>query len=275
MTTYAVLGATGNCGTALIERLLSSPPSRINAFCRNKSKLISLLPEAGVSKSVKIFEGNIYDVPLITECVRGCHAVFLVISTNENIPGCRVGQDIAINVICALENLKKEEDQSFLTSKLILLSSATLDDQLTRNTPPLIRQMLFRSASNVYHDLRETEKFLRSQRDWVSTIFIKPGLLSVDVQRGHALSLLEATSPLSYLDLAAAMIEAADDPDGRYDLQSVGVTHTNGPATWPGGWVRCVSLGLLRHYFPFLHEYLPYGNTETVLKQKLHTSHSS
>ncbi|EAU31628.1 conserved hypothetical protein [Aspergillus terreus NIH2624] len=141
--------------------------------------------------------------------------------------------------------------------KLVLLSSATLDEQLSRATPALIRWILLRSASHVYRDLVETEAFLRAQGDWVSTVFIKPGGLSLDVQRGHALSLTEEKSPLSYADLAAAMIEAATDPDGRWDMRNVGVISVNGPAKSPPGAPMCIFMGFVRHYFPFLHPYLP------------------
>ena len=38
-----------------------------------------------------------------------------------------------------------------------------------------------------------------------------------------------------YLDLAAAMIEAADDGEGRYDGRNVGVVNTGGRARFPTG----------------------------------------
>lgn len=257
MGTYAVLGSTGNCGTALIKNLLQSSESRIHAYCRNKNKLLRILPEAATDKRIEVFEGSINDVELLTSCLRNCRAVFLVASTNDNVPGCRVGQDTAISVIRALQVLKSESGNNARIPKLVLLSSVTIDDHLSRKTPSLLRSILLRSASNVYNDLRETEKLLRAQEDWITTIFVKPGALSVDEQRGHALSLTKADSPVSYLDLAAAMIEAADDDDGRYDLKSVGVVNTNGKASFPKGTPLCILMGLISHYFPFLYPYLP------------------
>lgn len=266
MKTYAVLGSTGNCGTALIQNLLESPNAKIHAFCRNKEKLLKLLPQLEWTESAKIYEGSIHDVAFLTECLRGCHAVFLCVSTNDNIPGCRMATDTALGVIAAVKALETEQQieqggqkqqQLFQAPKLVLLSSASLDDQLSLNTPSLVHQILIRSASHVYKDLIETEKVLRAQQDWLTTIFIKPGGLSLDVQRGHALSFTEERSPLSYLDLAAAMIEAVDDPEGRYDLKNVGVMYTNGEAKFPKGAPKVMFVGLLRHYFPFLHPYLP------------------
>ncbi|KAL4867593.1 hypothetical protein BDV12DRAFT_198014 [Aspergillus spectabilis] len=260
--TYAVLGSTGNCGRALIQNLLHKPGVRIHAYCRNRSKLLRLLPDLKPGGRVEIFEGSIEDVELLTSCLRDCRAVFLVVSTNDNIPGCRVAQDTAAAVVASLRNLKQssgesEGNDSRRLPKLILLSSATIDDHFSRHVPYLLRTILLRSASHVYNDLIETEKLLRAQDDWLTTIFIKPGALSVDIQRGHALSLTDEESPLSYLDLAAAMIEAADDENGSYDMRNVSVVNANGKAKFPTGTPMCIFIGLLRHFFPFLHPYLP------------------
>ncbi|KAA8575244.1 hypothetical protein MFRU_002g02170 [Monilinia fructicola] len=255
MAIYAVLGSTGNCGTALIQNLLTQPKAKINAYCRNKSKLLRLVPEVGDSKQVEVFEGSIQDEKLLENCLKGCRAVFLVVSTNDNVPGCHLSQDTAISVINALKSLKKSGDVKI--PKLVLLSSATIDDHFSRHLPWLLRQILLRSASHVYNDLRETEKLLRSQEDWLTTIYIKPGALSVDKQRGHALSFTEEGSPLSYMDLAAAMTEAANDKEGQYDLRNVSVVNTNGRARFPTGTPMCILTGLLRHFLPFLHPYLP------------------
>lgn len=257
--TYAVLGATGNCGTALIQLLLKDPNAHIRAFVRNEAKLIGLIPSVVENKNVEIVKGSIHDIEVITAAIREAQVVFLCVSTNDNVPGCRMGQDTATSVIRALEGLKNGEEtkQNFRAPRLVLLSSNTLDDQLSQHTPWLVRQILIRSASQVYKDLELTEKLLRAQHDWLQTVFIKPGGLSVDVQRGHALSLVEETSPLSYFDLAAGMIEAADDSEGKWDMQNVGVCHTAGPAQWPRGAFLCISVGLIRHYLPFLHPYLP------------------
>ncbi|KAJ2980496.1 hypothetical protein NQ176_g2604 [Zarea fungicola] len=255
MASYAILGSTGNCGTAILQLLLREPNVKIQAYCRNKSKLLRLSPEVATNERVEIFEGDIRDVDLLVSCLRGCRAVFMAVSTNDNIPDYRAGQDVAIASIRALSRLKQLEDAKM--PKLILLSSATVDNTLSRKTPYLLRLILHRSASHVYHDLVETEKLLRAEEDWLTTVFIKPGALSVDEQRGHALSLTDADNPVSYLDLAAAMIEAADDQEGLYDMQNLGVINTNGAATFPSGTPLCILLGLLRHFFPVLHPYLP------------------
>lgn len=253
--TYAVLGATGNCGTALIINLLRSPGTIINAYCRNRSKLFRLLPDTEESARVTIFEGSILDIALLKSCVHDCQAIFLVVSTNDNIPGCRVAQDTATAIIEALGSVR---DEQRTMPKLVLLSSNTVDDYLSRHVPYILRPILLRSASFVYRDLIETEKLLRQQQDWLTAMYVKPGMLSVDMQRGHRLSFSDSDhGAVSYLDLAAAMIEAANDPEGRYDQKSFSVVNANGGAKFPSGTPMCIVTGLLRHYFPFLHPYLP------------------
>ncbi|KAJ9142413.1 putative NAD-dependent epimerase/dehydratase [Pleurostoma richardsiae] len=255
MDCYAVLGSTGNCGTALIQILLQRPNVKIHAYCRDKSKLKRLLPGIESNSQVRIFEGSIDNVKLLSSLLRGCRTVFLVVSTNDNVPGCRLSYDTALGVIRALESIR-ESDTATLP-KLVLLSSATIDDHLSRHVPFLLRLLLLRSASHVYEDLRQTEKFLRAQEHWLTTIYVKPGALSVDLQRGHALSFTDENSPLSYLDLSAAMVEAVDDAEGKYDGRTVSVVNTHGRAKFPSGTPLCILTGLLRHFFPWMHPYLP------------------
>jgi putative NADH-flavin reductase len=259
--TYAILGSTGNCGTALIENLLKRPESRIHAYCRNRNKLLHLLPETNENGRVEIFEGSIQDHELLASCIRDVRAVFLVITTNDNIPNCSLARDTANAVIQVLWSMQDATARGGASTKsmpkIILLSSATIDENFSRNINTVLQFLLLRSSSYVYKDLKEAETLLRAQKDWLTSVFIKPGALSVDVQRGHALSLSDEESPVSYLDLAAAMIEAADEDQGCYDMKNVSVVNTNGRAKFPLGTPVCLAVGLLRHYFPFLHPYLP------------------
>ncbi|EXJ61957.1 hypothetical protein A1O7_02389 [Cladophialophora yegresii CBS 114405] len=266
--TYAILGATGNCGTALIENLSRRPDTGVHAYCRSRTKLLRSIPDLKEGGKVKIFEGSIHDVDLVASCISNCRAVFLVVSTNDNIPGCRMAQDTAATVIEALKLLRKRaivhnsgdvRQGPMTTPKLILLSSSTIDSHFSRHMPYLLRQVLLCSASHVYRDVEEAEKLIRAEDKWLTGIYMKPGALSVDEQRGHAVSLTDQDGPVSYLDLAAAMIEAVDDGSGQYDGQNVSVVNTNGRAKFPAGTPMCILMGLLRHFFPHLHDYLP-GN---------------
>ncbi|KAI9648483.1 hypothetical protein NHQ30_003117 [Ciborinia camelliae] len=125
MDVYAVLGPTGNCGTPLIQNLLTQTSTKINAYCRNKSKLLRLISEVKDRKQVYVFEGSIKEA-LLKHCLKGSRAAFLIVFTNDNIPGRHLGQDTATSVFHALEGLKQTEVLKM--PQLVLLSSATIND---------------------------------------------------------------------------------------------------------------------------------------------------
>ena len=257
MATYAIFGATGNCGRSLIEVLLLSPKAKIHAYVRNKPKLTRMFPKAVESNRVQIFEGQIDNVDLFTSCIRGCKAVFIVISMNDNMPGCRLSQDTTITLIPALRKLKAEADSRTKMPKIVVLSSSSLEPRLCQKTPGWFHWIILRANSNVYEDLRQQERMLRAEQDWLTSIFIKPGGLVCDKRRGHRLDLDEQQTFVSYLDLAAGMIEAAEDPDNRYDMKDVSVNNIGGSAKFPPVLPFLFIVGILRHFFPWLHPYLP------------------
>jgi hypothetical protein len=205
---------------------------------------------------VEIFTGSILDTDLIQKAIFSCQAVFLAITTNDNIPGCHMSQDLDLTVIEALQKTRSEMEMPVKIPRLVLLSSATTDPWISRKTP-WMNAILRRSAWHVYRDLELAEEFLRTHRNWVSCIYIKPSRLSVDSQRGHRLTLDNEESFISYFDIAAGMIEAAEDPEGRWNNMNVGVVNANGKAKFPPGTLKCIGFGLLRYYFPFLHVHLP------------------
>jgi putative NADH-flavin reductase len=261
MPTYAVLGSTGNCGSALIRSLLNQGPDiRINAYCRNRTKLYKVIPEVIDNKNVEVFEGSFADEDLMNRCLGGTKAVFMAVTSNDNIPGIRLNTDTALAVVRALYRLRSEAGaESYVPPKLVLLSACCFDEHLGRNMSVWFRPIMLRAASNVYMDLQRAEDVLRSHDQWIKSIFIKPAGLSPDIARGHRLTFDEEESFVSYSDLANGMIEAADDEEGRYDGRSVGVINKvrGQGAKFPGGTLMCISMGFVRHFLPWMHPYLP------------------
>jgi hypothetical protein len=264
-STYAVMGATGQCGLALMRLLRARQNVKINAYCRNRTKLQRLMPEAVTDDSVTIYEGSITDHELLANCAQSCRAVFLVASTNDNIPGCHISQDLVASVIRAFRILKESKgskaESALGLPKLCLLSSSTIDNHLSRRMGTLFRYILTRSAFHVYEDLRLGEEMLRQEEDWITTVYMKPGGLSIDIQLGHKLSLDDDQTFVSYLDVAAGMIEACDDPNGQWDMKNVTVHNVAGVGTakFPPGTPACIFFGLVRYFIPLLHPYLPSG----------------
>lgn len=263
MPTYAVLGSTGNCGSALVRNLLEkSSDNHVNAYCRNEAKLRKVLPEVVDNKQVSVFAGSMDDETLMDNCLRGTKAVFLALTSNDNIPGCRLNTDTAITVIRSLYRLRDEaqpSDAPYKAPRLVLLSACCFDDHLARTQPKWFRPIMLRAASNVYSDLQRAEDVMRSHDHWIPSIFIKPAGLSPDIARGHRLTFDEEESFVSYMDLSNGMIEAADDEAGLYHGRNVGVVNKvrGQGASFPPGTPLCIAMGFVRHFFPWLHPYLP------------------
>lgn len=250
MPSYAILGGTGNTGQALLSLLSESSDNKINAYCRSKSKLEKMSPQAVSKPNVKIFEGSLDDASLLADCMNGTTAVFLTVAVSLNIPGTTIAWDTAHSVVSALQQLRKAKPQVKLP-RLIVLSSAAIDDHLARDMPRIARTFLLWSESYIYGDLQITERYLREQQDWVSTIFVKPGALTKDIQRGHKLSLDLPGPIVSFPDLAAGMIEIAESD--AYDMKNVTVVGTGEGIRFPWENVEATLKGLLFHFFPWTY----------------------
>ncbi|KAH8904211.1 putative NAD-dependent epimerase/dehydratase [Coniochaeta sp. PMI_546] len=261
MPTFAVMGSTGNTGTCLVRNLLEhSPHNHVNAYCRNKAKLIDLVPEAVDNKRVTVFEGSFSDTDLIDSLLQDTKAVFLAVTSNDNIPGIRLNTETALTVIRSIYRLRDASGPGFRCPKVILLSASAPDDHLSRNMSKLFRPIILRAASAVYLDICRAEDILRSHDHCIQSVYVKPAGLSMDVARGYELTLDDQESFLSYNDLADAMIEvAADDDEGRWVGKSVGIVNKvrGQGAKFPTGTPKLIAAGFIRHMAPWLHPYLP------------------
>lgn len=255
MPSYAVMGATGGVGRSLVQVLLQSPENRINAYCRSRAKLHRLCPETIKSDEVRVFEGRLDDVSLIADCLRNTRAVFLAVSVPDNMPGCTLARQAASVTVAALRQIRVEDGPDARLPKVILLSSASLEEKFTGDVPAFVHWLLDRAVSHLYEDLTAAEAFLREQESWLCTVFVKPGGLVHDRQGGHEVSTTTAKTPLSFLDLAAGMVEVADDVKGQYDMKSVSVIPT-GKVSFPWDCVYYGMTGLLYHYMPWTYRYL-------------------
>ncbi|KAL3430659.1 Averufin oxidase A [Aspergillus tetrazonus] len=259
MPSYAVLGATGNTGRAIVQVLLDRADTdagiQIRAYCRSKEKLFRVCPAAEVSKSLSVFQGRLDDDSLIDECLGGTDAVFLVVAIVDNMPGCTVAMQTAEAVVASLQRLRAT-DPAIRLPRLVILSSASLEPSFCNDVPAPVHWVLKTAVSHLYRDLAAAEAYLRAQSDWLSATFVKPGGLVHDQARGHNVCLDRAQTPLSFLDLAAGMVEVADADDGRYHMRSVSVVPTSRVAIFPWDGVYYTFTGLLFHFFPWTYRFL-------------------
>ena len=256
MPSYAVMGASGSTGRSLVQVLLQSPENRINAYCRSREKLHRVCPQAAKSDEVHVFEGRLEDVSLIADCLRNTRAVFLAVSVPDNMPGCTLAHQAASVVVAALRQIRVEDGPRTRLPKVILLSSASLEEKFTGDVPAFVHWLLDRAVSHLYKDLAGAEAFLREQEDWLCSVFVKPGGLVHDRQGGHEVSTNTAKTPLSFLDLAAGMVEVANDDKGQYNMQSVSVIPKSDKVAFPWDCVYYAMTGLVFHYLPWTYRYL-------------------
>ena len=271
MPTYAILGATGQTGSAILDNLLQSssksPQSKIkiNAFVRSKQKLLSMRPALASHPNTSIYEGQLSDVELLASCIRDTRAVFLCIAARDNVPHCTIAQDQTRAVLSALEKNDNdpEHSKSNTTStappKLIVLSSASLEPHLIADLPTPFLAVMHTAASWMYADLRLAETHLRTHAPSnVELIFIKPGGLVHDAPVGHRLSTTRQQTFLSFADLGAGMVEAADSPAGTWAEAKGNVSVVparEGTRTeWYVPWF--LVKGCLFHFLPGLYPYL-------------------
>lgn len=286
MASYAVLGATGQTGSHILQLLLRDHPSaEINVLVRSRAKLEALLPDTlgAYSLRLHIYEGTITDIPVLTACLKGVKTAFLTVATMYNVPRIRIAQDQSEAVVAALEKLrgddgdddrdaknvvasgKAEAASSTTTGRsqkkdlplLVMISSAeTQIDPFCLETPYLIRSFLFCCNYWIYTDLIAAEAYLRARSDWIDTVFFKPGGISIDIQRGHILSTEKSQTFVSFWDVAAGMIDCGTEQDRKAIAgKSVSVLSRT-KAKFPLGTPPLLLRNLTGYLFPRLYEWL-------------------
>ena len=142
MPTYAVLGATGVTGQALLNILLESPKNTVNAYVRSKAKLLKLFPQHQGNDNLRIFEGPLTDVEVIADCITNTSAVLSVLGAPDNEPGIHVGQDAAHSIVAGAFSQRPNSRGRFMQDMLTSSSS-----QPAAISAPKIRHKSFQRSS--------------------------------------------------------------------------------------------------------------------------------
>lgn len=249
MPTYAILGATGSTGQSLLNLLVQSPDNKIHAYCRSKAKLEKLSPKLAASQNVDVYPGALDDIPLIADCIANTKAVFMALGKNTSYPGMRIAQDGVQSIVAALCHIRTQNPDAKMP-KILMLSSASTNPRLLSDMPAFARKLVHNAFSYNYEDLDLAEAYLRLHKSWLTATIIQPGGLANDVQKGHTLSMEKTDGFISYLDLAAGMIEVADTEGDQYAWQGVAPVPASKDVKFP--WEAPVNVvrGLLAHYLP-------------------------
>lgn len=252
MPTYAIIGGTGSTGGAIIDHLLSRKDVKLHISVRSKKRLLDGNPQIGDASNAEVFEGDMTDIPTLTECLRGTTVVFAAAAQNRNDPACSVAIDTAQGIMSALETLRDEPANTFKPPTVVFLGSASLSPKLSSSIPKPMKWLLWQAIYYVYTDLARAIQYME-KHDWIPLLKFFPGGLTPGTGVGWHLSSEppEKEELLSYVDLAGAMIEAAEDDKwvGReVTAHSAGVV----PDAQPARLLVFVLEGLLASWLPWL-----------------------
>ena len=237
MPTYALLGATGSTGSAIIRSLLSYPPKdlTLNVLVRSKAKLLKAFPdlEATAAFRAYIVEGTSSDSTAMRECLDNVDVIFCCIGSNEPRVGMSLIYDTATVVIEALKYQQKDQDSAYVPPTVIQLRSASLNKTLKAKAGWFAPNMAWFFFYHAYLDLDKACKLFESESvespKLLDLIVVDPPSIhdpDGTVPTGHKLILDDYQHPsLSYADLGVAFCEVAERRE-EFVGQAVGVTAT-------------------------------------------------
>lgn len=212
MPTYALLGATGATGRAIVRYLLSVPPKEqdfhLKVFVRSRAKLLKLFPdlEGTAPFNVTIAEAPLTDTAALRKCLQGADVIHVCIASNESRPDTSIAVDSANAVIGALRSLSEIEVNAYTKPTLLVLRAMPVNKALTGDSPGVIEsggvlEVIFVDPPAL-HDSEGAERTGYE--------------LKLEAPMGHS---------LNYADLGAAFVEIAGR-QGEFAGKGVGVAGT-------------------------------------------------
>lgn len=237
MPTYALLGATGSTGAAILRRLLNQPPTNLtlNIFVRSKSKLEKMFPnlEATSHLTVRIVEGTPENTEAMQACLKDVDVIMACIGSNVSTAGITVSYDTATAIVNALKFHRNFDSSTYRPPTIIQLRSASLNPIFKAQLAWIGQVVASFCFYYVYDDLtRACDLFISSEEK-------SPGLLDYIFVDPPAIHDADGTTPtgfdlildgpqnpvLSYADLGVAFCEIAGRKD-EFHGKGVGVSAT-------------------------------------------------
>lgn len=240
MPTYALLGATGSTGSAILRSLLSQPPEHLtlHVFVRSRSKLLKAFPdlESTTSFKVNIIEGTPSDPLAVQQCLQDVDVVMACIGTNHSTPGTSLMHDTAAAIVDALTIHRKSRGAAYKPPTVLQLRSASLNPALKAHQPWLAQQVAPFCFHHVYQDLERACKLYTAAAAAAAEspallhyVFLDPPAIhdpDGTTPTGYRLVLDEKQEQaLSYADLGAAFCEVARRRE-EFAGKAVGISAT-------------------------------------------------
>ncbi|KAL3479611.1 hypothetical protein BJX99DRAFT_255336 [Aspergillus californicus] len=214
---FAILGATGNTGRLILQRLLqeTTPGLELHVYVRSRSKLESLVPTISSDTRATVFEGSLKDKSLVRNCLAGATTIISTVGENENIPGVTVLRDCAAAIIEAVSALQSSTKSSrpWVPPRLLVLSSATWNPRFAADRPALLHWMIRNAFASPYSDLVLAEEMLQAVPELVDLLLVQPNALVKEPRSGCVISTEFAYTAVSYEDLADGFVQLATLPE--------------------------------------------------------------
>jgi oxidoreductase AflX len=260
MPTYALLGATGSTGSAILRCLLLQPPEDLTfrIFVRSRSKLLKAFPdiESTTAFKAKIIEGTPSDATATEACLKDVDVVMACIGSNYSTEGMSLIYDTATAIVDALEFHRKRQGSAYKTPTIIQLRSASLNPILKAAMPWVAQKAATFCFYYIYEDLDRACKLFASSSSSCAVagsprlldyIYVDPPAIhdaDGTTPTGHKLIIDEHQDPaLSYSDLGAAFCEVATRRE-EFAGKAVGVTATGKVNLTVGTLVGYVATGV-------------------------------
>lgn len=233
MPKYALLGATGSTGRAILRHLFSHPDEDItlNIFVRSRAKLEEQFPNIDMTTTFQIdfFEGTPSDSTVLQQCLKDVDVVMACIGSNISTPGISLITDTANAIVSALKYHQQAQGYAYSPPTIIQLRSLSLNPVLKARQPYMAQIMAPFCFHYVYADLERACKLFANSPELLSYIFVDPpSIHDADgkTPTGYRLVIDEDQAPsLSYADLGAAFCEVAERTE-EFSGKAVGVAAT-------------------------------------------------
>lgn len=258
MPIHAILGATGNTGSAVLCSLLGSDIEdlTINILVRSKAKLYTAFPKLEKVKrpAVNIFEGTISNEANLASCLRGASVIYMCISTNYAVHKVDVAFSAAAHVVTALGQIRKSLGPEFKTPVIVFNRSMSMNTDVKLPGPDFVKTFFSWLIVTVYDDLeRALVLYDVAAKDELLTIINVDGPTLTEGEEPTGYELLQSgmTSMfLSYADLGKAMVEISQRRQ-EFNGQAVAVSATGKVKPSYGYSLGIIMTGFRYRLFPF------------------------
>ena len=229
MPTYALLGATGATGSAVLRNLLEQPPKylRLRILVRNKPKLMKSFPnlESSPPFPISVNEGSLSDGVALRTCLEGANAILQCVGSNQSRPGTTITFDTTASIIQALRDLREAQGNKYITPTILQLRAAPMNKALAAHeswiTSWIVGFLMWFCLGYVFADHKRATELLESTvaetPGLLEYIFLDPpGTMDPDgtTPTGYQLVITEKMGMgISFADLGVAICEVAERRD--------------------------------------------------------------